>query len=226
MEKFLFTPHPNAPFVRTRVHGKARSEILKCPDRKSSTKLVLDKVVGAGFAFLAILLLSIFNAQKINAAQNYAGASAELQASSPKKEDNRFKILKAFLEKYNSPLAASTYDFVKNSDAYNLDWKLVAAISGVESTFGQFIPYNSFNAWGWGVYGNNVIYFLSWEEGIETVSKGLRENYLNKWKATNIYEIGRIYAESPTWAARVEYFMEKITEFENQNLAYNLPISL
>ena len=49
LSRMGFTPHPNAPFVRTRVHGKARSEILKCPDRKSSTKLVLDKVVGAGF---------------------------------------------------------------------------------------------------------------------------------------------------------------------------------
>ena len=29
--KEKFTPHPNAPFVRTRVHGKARSEIPKMP---------------------------------------------------------------------------------------------------------------------------------------------------------------------------------------------------
>jgi len=45
---FGFTPHPNAPFVRTRVHGKARSEILKCPDRK---------VVGAGFTIIEFLVV-------------------------------------------------------------------------------------------------------------------------------------------------------------------------
>ena len=179
------------------------------------------------FAFLAISLFVLLNAQKTSAEKNSAVPSAELQSILlAKTDDSRIKVLKAFLEKYNSPLAVSAYDFVKNSDAYNLDWRLVAAISGVESTFGKFIPYNSFNAWGWGVYGNNVIYFSSWTEGIETVSKGLRENYLDKWGAKNIHQIGKIYAASPTWASKVEYFMEKITEFENQNLAYNLPISL
>lgn len=155
-----------------------------------------------------------------------SASSAQLQKTLGIKErDNRGKILKAFLQKYNSPLVDSANDFVKNADANNLNWKLVASISGVESTFGKFIPYNSFNAWGWGVYGNNVIYFSSWREGIETISKGLRENYIDKG-AENIYQIGRIYAASPTWASRVEYFMQKMTEFEMQNLANNLPISL
>jgi len=161
------------------------------------------------------------------AAENSAGSSAALlkplTANNP---DNRVKILKDFLQKYNSPLKDVTYDFVKNSDAYNLDWKLVAAISGVESTFGKFIPYKSFNAWGWGVYEHNVIYFSSWAEGIEKVSKGLRENYIDKWGANNVYQIGRIYAASPTWASRVEYFMQKMSEFEMQYSVNNLPISL
>ena len=178
------------------------------------------------FAFLAISLFVLLNAQKTSAEKNSAVPSAELQSILlAKTDDSRIKVLKAFLEKYNSPLAVSAYDFVKNSDAYNLDWRLVAAISGVESTFGKFIPYNSFNAWGWGVYGNNVIYFSSWQEGIETISKGLRENYIDKG-AENIYQIGRIYAESPTWASRVEYFIEKMSEFEMQYSVNNLSISL
>mgnify|MGYP001577679963 CR=1 FL=1 len=178
------------------------------------------------FAFLAISLFVLLNAQKTSAEKNSAVPSAELQSILlAKTDDSRIKVLKAFLEKYNSPLAVSAYDFVKNSDAYNLDWRLVAAISGVESTFGKFIPYNSFNAWGWGVYGNNVIYFSSWQEGIETISKGLRENYIDKG-AENIYQIGRIYAESPTWPSRVEYFIEKMSEFEMQYSVNNLSISL
>lgn len=146
-------------------------------------------------------------------------------AYSAEGKDNRARILKAFLQKHSSPLADSAHDFVKNADMYNLDWKLVAAISGVESTFGKFIPYNSYNGWGWGIYGNNVIRFYSWSDAIETVSRGLRQNYIDKG-ATNIYQIGRIYAESKAWPYKVNYFMAKIEEFKSQNEINNLSISL
>jgi hypothetical protein len=135
-------------------------------------------------------------------------------------------MLGEFLEQYNSPLQPFASDFVEIADKYNLDWKLVAAISGVESTFGKLIPYQSFNGWGWGIYGDNMIRFSSWTEGIETVSEGLRTNYLNKWGAKDIYEIGRFYAASPTWAQRVTYFMRKIDELKDQKLAQSLSISL
>ncbi len=161
------------------------------------------------------------------AAQNASGSSAQLQTTPLTiGQDNRAKFLRGFLEKYSSPLTLYADTFIKNANDYRLDWRLVAAISGVESTFGKHIPYNSYNGWGWGVYGNNVIYFSSWEEGIETVSEGLRINYMNKWKATNVYEIGRIYAADPTWARKVDYFMQKITEFQYQNLTNDLSISL
>ena len=183
----------------------------------------MGKILCAVIAFF--LVLSLFT-QKINA-QNASGSSASLQPTlSIKVDDNRVKIIKNFLDKYNSPLAKYANTFVERADNYGIDWKLVASISGVESTFGKHIPYNSYNGWGWGVYGNNVMYFSSWENGIETVSKGLRENYINKWGAENVYEIGKYYASSPTWASRVTYFMEKMEEFKNQKLAKNLSISL
>jgi hypothetical protein len=71
-----------------------------------------------------------------------------------------------------------------------------------------------------------MILFSTWTEGIKTVSEGLRENYINKWGAEDVYAIGRFYASSPTWASRVTYFMEKIDEFKNKQLASNLSISL
>lgn len=173
--------------------------------------------------FLLIPLLS----QKINAAQNASGSSAQLQTPlSTKGEDSRVKILKTFLEKYSSPLTLYAKDFVETADLYRLDWRLVASISGVESTFGKHIPYNSYNGWGWGIYGDNIIYFSSWTDGIETVSNGLRVNYMNKWGATNIYDIGRIYAADPNWASKVDFFIEKITEYQYQNLTDSLSISL
>ena len=115
---------------------------------------------------------------------------------------------------------------MENADKYNLDWKLVAAISGVESTFGQQIPYSSYNGWGWGIYGDNLIRFSSWTECIETVSKSLREDYADKWKAEDVYQIGRLYASSPTWASRVTYFMNNIQEFALSNSKDSLSLSL
>lgn len=179
--------------------------------------------------FFLIILISLLSTTSRDA---FAAAissvpSAQLQPNSIKQEeDSRVKILKEFLKKYNSPLAENANDFVSFADKYSLDWKLVTAISGLESTFGQQIPYNSYNGWGWGIYGNNVIYFSSWKEGIETVSRGLRENYLDKWGTTNIYEIGEMYAASPTWASRVTYLMDTIAEFALANPKNTLSLSL
>ncbi len=178
------------------------------------------------YIFLFIII-ALFNSPAVFAQEFLAGSSAALlKPVKEKAPDSRVKILKEFLEQYNSPLVPFAEDFVGYADKYELDWKLVAAISGLESTFGHQIPYNSYNGWGWGVFGDNVIRFSSWKEGIETVSEGLRTNYLNKWGAKDIYQIGRLYASSPTWAQRVTYLMNSIEGFKEKKLAKNLPISL
>ncbi len=177
------------------------------------------------YIFLFIII-ALFNNPIAFAAENSSGSSATLLTAIEEETDSRVKVLKKFLEKYRSPLIPFASTFVEVADKYDIDWKLVAAISGVESTFGREIPDNSFNGWGWGIYGDNIIRFSSWEEGIETVSEGLRTNYINKWGAEDVWEIGRFYASSPTWAQRVVYFMDKIDEFKDKNLAASLSISL
>lgn len=168
--------------------------------------------ITTGVVLFALLIL--FSIQPASAQVKHAGMSARAFTPIPEqKVDNRAKALKAFLEKQNSPLAEHADTFIENADKYNLDWKLVAAIAGLESGYGHHIPYNSYNAWGWGVYGDNVIRFSSWDDGIETLSKGLRERYMNERGAKTIAEIGRTYAASPTWAVRVESIMNKIDTF-------------
>lgn len=179
------------------------------------------------FIIVSIIFFLLTNTLKVYAEEISSGTSAALLKPAPfNYPDTRIKILEEFLKQYKSPLVPHAKDFVKYADEYKLDWKLVASISGLESTFGHQIPYNSYNGWGWGIYGDNMILFSSWTEGIQTVSEGLRENYIDKWGAQNVYEIGRFYASSPTWADRVTYFMEKIDDFKNQKLAKNLSISL
>jgi hypothetical protein len=179
------------------------------------------------YTLIILFLLFLMFVPKSNAQEYSAGSSAALfKPVTEKAPDSRTTILKEYLKQYNSPLVPFAGTFVEIADKYNLDWKLVAAISGVESTFGQQIPYESFNGWGWGIYGDNMIRFTSWKDGIETVSEGLRNKYINKWGAKDVYEIGRFYASSPTWAQRVTYFMAKIDEFKDSKLSANLSISL
>jgi hypothetical protein len=135
--------------------------------------------------------------------------------------DLRKQILRAYLAKYKSEMQYSADDFVEAADESELDYKLVAAIAGVESTFGKHVPggtdprYSSYNAWGWGVYGTQAIYFKSWKEGIYTVSRGLRKNYVNKGY-TDPYSMNKIYAASPTWGSKVTWFLNDMEKFEAQ----------
>lgn len=176
--------------------------------------------------FLVFSLAAIFLPPHIYAQEKANTPSAQPTIAPSMAQDKRVRVLRAYLASHNSPLTDSAETFVSAADKYNLDWRFVAAISGVESTFGKQIPYNSYNAWGWGVYGNNVIRFSSWDEAIETISKSLREKYMDTWGAEDVYQIGRYYAASPTWAQRVDYFMNRILEYEIKNPSQTLSLTL
>lgn len=156
------------------------------------------------FAIISLISASVSGVYAMPSAtlnRNLVGESGDFR---------RVAILYNFLDSYNSPLKIYARNFVEEANKNNLDYRLLAAISGVESTFGQQLPYSSYNAWGWGIYGNNALRFGSYPEAISTISKSLRENYIDSWGAKNVYQIGRFYAASPTWAQRVVYFMEKV----------------
>lgn len=139
-----------------------------------------------------------------------AGYSAILK-SADIKADFRVVKLQAFLAKYDSPLTSYAQVFIDVADEYQIDWKLLPAITGVESTFGKQIPYNSYNAYGW---ANGNYAFKSWGESIEIVSKALKEKYLDRGLDTP-YKIGPVYAPpSKTWGGKVNFFMQKIEDFD------------
>ena len=179
------------------------------------------------FITVAVLLLVIvLSTKNAYASVKIAGTSALLSEQIERAEDYRVKKLTAYLETYNSPLAPHAGTFIAEADKHNLDWKFVAAVSGVESTFGMCIPYNSNNAWGYGVYDGNVRKFTSWDEAIITISKDIRMKYMNTWGAKDIYHIGTIYAADPKWAGKVMYFMHQIEEFDPASVERTLPISI
>src|SRR5260221_11487147 len=102
---------------------------------------------------------------------------SQMLSSCPVIVDTRVTKLRAYFEKNNSPLTDYADEFVKYADKYELDWRFLPAISGVESTFGKHIPYNSYNAYGW---ANGDYKFTSWEDSIEHVTKTLRTKYIDR----------------------------------------------
>ena len=122
--------------------------------------------------------------------------------------DARPEIIKQYLADYKSPLGPYAHSIVIAADKYNLDFRLITAIAQKESNLCKIIPPDSFNCWGWGIYGDQTLHFLSYEDAIETVSKGLRENYLNKGLLTP-EQIMTKYTPSSlgTWAYAVNQFI-------------------
>jgi len=173
------------------------------------------------------LVLAIFACNYLFYGVNSAWAAEAGNSAALKHEscppDSRAEKLKLFLESYGSPLADYAQDFVAAADKNEIDWKLVPAITGVESTFGKQIPYQSYNAYGW---CNGDYRFESWEQSIEYVSKYLKEKYYDRG-LDKPEKIAPIYAPpSSTWAGKVIYFMQKIECFNDQACLANLGLTL
>jgi len=159
---------------------------------------------------ILIALTAIFYLSQSALAQEKIAASSAMLEKPEFQVDKRIIKLEKFLESYNSPLAKYADKFVEAADKYGLDWKLVPAITGVESTFGKQIPVNSYNAYGW---ANGAFHFESWEQSIDLVSKTLKEKYIDRGLDTP-YKMGPIYAPpSKTWTYKVVLFMNKLACF-------------
>jgi hypothetical protein len=122
--------------------------------------------------------------------------------------DNRVANLKAFFRKYNSPLYNHAEKIVEVSDRYRFDYRLLPAIAMQESNLCQKIPPDSFNCWGWGIYGDIVTRFSSYDEAIEVIAAGIKKNYLDKGLVT-ASQIMRKYTPSSqgSWAYGVNTFL-------------------
>lgn len=127
--------------------------------------------------------------------------------------DARPVIVRDFFRLYRSPLEPHADYIVEISDKYGLDFRLLPAIAMAESGAGKEIPDNSYNAWGYGVYGDQVLGFTSWEEGIERVARSLREDYIEYGLETP-EEIMPKYA--PPSVAKGGPWAKAVSQFINQ----------
>jgi len=125
--------------------------------------------------------------------------------------DARPELVRQYLAYWGSPLEPYSSFIVETADRYELDYRLTTAIAQQESNLCKIIPPGSHNCWGWGIHSAGSLGFDSFEEGIETVSEGLREEYLNKGFGS-VEEIMSKYTplSNGSWAAGVTKFMSEL----------------
>jgi hypothetical protein len=125
--------------------------------------------------------------------------------------DARPELVRQYLAYWGSPLEPYSSFIVETADRYELDYRLTTSIAQQESNLCKIIPPGSHNCWGWGIHSAGSLGFDSFEEGIETVSEGLREEYLNKGFGS-VEEIMSKYTplSNGSWAAGVTKFMSEL----------------
>jgi len=125
--------------------------------------------------------------------------------------DGRVFALEQFLAKYESPLYPYAEKIVAVSDEHGFHYGLLPAIAMVESGLCKKIPENSNNCWGWGIYGKTVTRFVSYDEAIETVAKGIKRDYIDKGFDTPEKIMSKY---NPTnhndWLGGVNFFLKKL----------------
>jgi len=151
-----------------------------------------------------ILLIALFTA--VTPVAKAAEPKNKAVVMAMQNSDMRVEALRNVLEKYNSPLAPYAKSYIDAADRYGVEWELLPAIAGLESSFGKHQLPSSYNSYGW---GGGRIYFDSVDHGIEVVLTGLKNRYIARG-ATTVETIAPIYSKSATWAPRVRHFMNEI----------------
>src|SRR5262245_37140442 len=102
--------------------------------------------------------------------------------------------------------------FVAAGKKYGVDPRLGVAISGAESSFGKHL-FAPFNAWGW--MSDDRYNWGSWQQGINTVMKGLGSGYVSQGLTTPA-AIVKKYAPSSAgndeavWSGNVSTFLREL----------------
>jgi len=165
--------------------------------------------------FLFLSYNSRFHDRLISQGQNRGLAFAALPptenvlGNSIVSKDVRIEVVRQFFAKYKSVLEPFASNVVLNADKYGIDYRLLPAIAMQESNLCQKIIANSYNCWGFGIYGKQVTRFESYPEAIDTITKTLASNYV-AGGLNSAEEIMKKYTPSNNgaWARSVNYFMD------------------
>jgi len=130
--------------------------------------------------------------------------------------DPRIEKVERFLKKYNSPMASEAKTFVIAGDVFKIDYKLLVAMAGVESTFGKHTPSCApFNPFGWKSYSSPCGFyrFQDFKESINHVAQRISSMpvYGQFRESGSLTELQQIYnGEEGSWTKNIIFFIEKL----------------
>lgn len=138
--------------------------------------------------------------------ENLSTGSIEVET-----HDGRISSLDDFFSSYESPLEGFAEKIISEADKNNIDYRLLPAIAMQESTLCKKVIEDSYNCWGFGIYGGKVTKFNNYNHAIEVVTKTLSEKYVQKGFVTP-EEIVTKYTPSDTgkWAEVVSIIMSRL----------------
>jgi len=126
------------------------------------------------------------------------------------------ELVHNYLKQHKSPMVNTSYDLVLAARKYDLDPLFLVAVAQCESNLGKKMPENCHNPFGWGIHSRGTLCFETWQEGYQTVAKGLRDKYLDKGY-TSTEDIMTKYTppaleKNGSWAKCVNHFMGKLNQ--------------
>jgi hypothetical protein len=133
-------------------------------------------------------------------------AGSTLSTGDTVSPQERASRLERFFDSYHCPSPRHTSDYLRAADAYHLDYRLLPAISVIESKCGFYPRLN--NRWGW----TSSRGFSTVRAGIDFIAGRLADGYFYKDKTTD--EKLLIYNPSPRYARFVKRLMEEIEDLD------------
>jgi hypothetical protein len=134
-------------------------------------------------------------------------------------KDSRAQRIDEVFGMFNCPMKGLGETFVYEADKAGIPWWLAASIAFQESSCGKNTPKidgkETYNAWGWAVYGSTVKSFESFDKGIATVSGYLYDQFISRG-VTDLCEIMKVYTppSNGSWCSGVTHFADLIKNYQ------------
>jgi hypothetical protein len=119
--------------------------------------------------------------------------------------DTRYDRLESFFQSFGCPTPHYVSEYLGAADSYTIDYRLLPAISVLESTCGIYQRLN--NRWGWDSARKG---FSSFRAGLQYIARQLSEGRFYKNKSLD--EKVRMYNPNPQYARQVKKLMLKIDD--------------
>lgn len=120
-------------------------------------------------------------------------------------EDKRHERLETFFQSFGCPAPHHVKEYVGTADNFAIDYRLLPAISVLESTCGIHQRLN--NRWGWDSARKG---FASFRAGLEYIARQLAEG--RYYKGKTLEEKVYMYNPKPEYVVQVKKLMRKIDD--------------